>query len=429
MSEVSHMQRTRGGGRKGALRREGRFLLRDRAALVWIAIGFVLSVTAVALGLLEIDMQRDELAAMQQLDRAERAAVLEDEYEWGGAAYYVFHLTADPPSDFAFAALGQRDTSPWKHRIRMLALEGQIYETDAGNPDLALVGRFDFAFVAALLAPLLVILLLFDLRSGERTAGRLDLIEASARSGSAVWRARALWRVGALGAALLLPLWLGGIAAGAGALTLLAASATVALYLAFWAWLTLRLSSAERTGSVNLTVALGVWLALCAVLPAALTAGIERAVALPEPGDIMLTQREAVNDAWDLPKSATWEPFLARHTQWTAASEPEEGFDWNWYYAFQQVGDQVAEPLSLAYREGRARRDALAGWSSVVSPATALQRILERMARTDARASLAYENRVRNFHAKLRAHYYPRLFEQQEFDADTAQDELPRFQE
>ena len=409
------------------MRGELRFLLRDRAALLWIGIGFILSATAVILGLLEIDNQRDELAAMQALDREERAAVLSEQSDWGSAAYYTFHLTADPPSDFAFAAIGQRDTSPWKHRVRMLALEGQIYETDAGNPDLALVGRFDFAFVAALLAPLLVILLLFDLRSSEAAAGRLSLIEASARNPASLWRKRAAWRAGALTLALLLPLWVGGGVAGTSLLVLAAASVAVAIYMTFWTWLAGRIATEHRTGSVNLTLLLGVWLALCAVLPAALTTAIERAVPLPDTGEIMLTQREAVNDAWDLPKADTMEPFAERHPEWTTVATPEEGFDWGWYYAFQQVGDQTVEPLSLAYREGRARRDRFAGWSSVISPATALQRILERLADTDARASLDYEREVRAFHSELRAWHYPRFYEARDFGVDRALAELPEF--
>lgn len=407
--------------------RELRFLLRDRAALLWIVIGFVLSSAAVTLGLIEVANQRAEIVTMQALDQEEREAALAEEYEWGGAAYYVFHLTVDPPSNFAFAALGQRDTSPWKHRVRMLALEGQIYETDAGNPDLALVGRFDFAFVAALLAPLFVILLLFDVKSGEAASGRLNLIEASASDPNNLWRARAAWRTGALALALLTPLWFGGVLSGSPSLVLLGASLAVALYLAFWAWLAGRIATAERSGSVNLTLLLGVWIGLCAVLPAVLTTTIERLVPLPDTGEIMLTQREAVNDAWDLPKSATFDAFADRHPEWTTVVTPEQDFDWGWYYAFQQVGDQTVEPLSLAYREGRARRNHLAGWGSLVSPASALQRSLERLADTDARASLDYERQVRDFHAELRAWHYPRFYEARDFDKEEAVSELPVF--
>ena len=58
----------------------------------------------------------------------ERELVLISQNDWGGLAYASFHFVYNEPSAFAFAALGQREGEPWKHRIRALALEGQIYE-------------------------------------------------------------------------------------------------------------------------------------------------------------------------------------------------------------------------------------------------------------------------------------------------------------
>ena len=409
--------------------REFRFMLRDKAVWVWLSLAFVFSVTAVALGLNEIDQQRTEIAELIQLDQIEREVTLSEQADWGSAAYYTFHITYDPPTDFAFAAIGQRDVSPWKHRIRMLALEGQIYETDANNPDFALIGRFDFAFIASLIAPLLVILLLFDLRSGEQVAGRLRLIEASVGNPKKLWRMRAGLRIGALAIALCLPVIIGGLIAGASLSILLLCAAAVCLYLVVWTILTLWLTPATRTGAYNLTIMLGVWLLLCAVVPASLTQIIERAVPVPDGGDIILTQREAVNDAWDQPRAATYDPFIERHPEWTdyTAWDVEDGFEWKWYYAFQQVGDQTAQPLSQAYRAGQARRDRLAKWSSLISPATLLQRTMEHLAGTDMRAAIAYEQSVRDFHADLRAWYYPRMFKSEDFDAEWAISEVTMF--
>lgn len=409
--------------------REFRFMLRDRAAIVWIAIAFALSLTAVVMGLNEVRAQHAELAELSRLDTADRELVLSEQSDWGSAGYYTFHLVSNPPSDLAFAALGQRDVSPWKHRIRMLALEGQIYDTDTANPDFALIGRFDFAFIATLLAPLLVILLLFDLKSGERTAGRFELIEATNQNGWGrnVWRSRALLRVGSLTLALLVPLFIGGILSGASILSLVIVGLSVVIYLLFWTWLTLRVSKTERDGSTNLVWGLGLWLFLCAIMPATLTSAINAAVPLPDSGDIVLTQREAVNDAWDLPKDVSMDAFYARHPEWDGVMDIGENFTWTWYYAFQQVGDQTVEPLSLAYREGRTRRDRFAGWSSLVSPATALQRVLERVAKTDTQAASTYEDNVRDYHATLRAFYYPRLFEAQTFDSQDAEKRLPAY--
>ena len=409
--------------------REFRFMLRDKAVWVWLSLAFVFSVTAVTLGLNEIDQQRTEIAELIQLDQIEREVTLSEQADWGSAAYYTFHITYDPPTDFAFAAIGQRDVSPWKHRIRMLALEGQIYETDANNPDFALIGRFDFAFIASLIAPLLVILLLFDLRSGEQVAGRLRLIEASVGNPKKLWRMRAGLRIGALAIALCMPLIICGLISGASLSILLLCAAAVCLYLVFWTILTLWLTPATRTGAYNLTIMLGVWLLLCAVVPASLTQIIERAVPVPDGGDIILTQREAVNDAWDQPRAATYDPFIERHPEWAdyTAWDVEDGFEWKWYYAFQQVGDQTAQPLSQAYRAGQARRDRLAKWSSLISPATLLQRTMEHLAGTDMRAAIAYEQSVRDFHADLRAWYYPRMFKSEDFDAEWAISEVTMF--
>ena len=390
--------------------RELRFLAKDRAALLWLGIAVLVSGLSVFLGLREVAAQRTVLNELVEIDRAEREVLKGLHQDWGDVAYYTFHLTHDSPSDFAFAALGQRDTSPWKHQIRALALEGQIYETDAANPDFALVGRFDFAFAASMLAPLLLILLLHDLRSRERVAGRYELLGATAGSSGSPWFARASLRVGALTLCLLVPLWAGGLLGGTGAQKLALASLVVALHIGFWWGFCAFVDRFGWSSPVNLTALIGAWLALAVVVPAAIESSVEAAVPVPEGGEIMLTQREAVNDAWDLPKSATMEPFVERHPEWADYTQVGQSFEWKWYYAFQQVGDQVVEPLSRAYREGRIRRDRLAGTLAWLAPPALATRALQAIAGTSMADSLAYEQRVRDFHAALRRYYYPRLF-------------------
>jgi ABC-2 type transport system permease protein len=409
-----------------ALRREAALLSRDRAVRAWWAVVLVLAVLAVGSGQHEVSAQRASIARLLEADRADRESVHSRQSSWGGAAYHGFHVTADPPSDFAFAALGRRADTAWKHRIRMLALEGQIHERDAGHPVLALVGRFDFAFLAAFVLPLVLIVLLHDQRAGERTAGRHDLLVATAGHAAALWRWRTLLRAALVFVAAALPLLAGGLWAGTGIATLAAALAALAAYLAFWTLLAGALAAWQRPAEVILAALLGLWLLLALLLPAALRAGIDRAVPLPAGADIVLTQREAVNDAWDLPKAATMDAFVARHPQWAAYAAVERPFEWTWYYAFQQVGDQRAESLSTAYAEGRRARERWAARLAWLAPPVLLQRTLQGLARTDLQAALAYEARVRAFHAELRAFYYPRLFRNEPFDA-AALATLPRF--
>ena len=408
------------------LRREAALLARDRAVWAWWAVVLVLAVLAVGAGHVEVAQQRATLARLVEADRADREAVQRQQKDWGGAAYATFHLTADPPSDFAFAALGRRDDVAWKHRIRMLALEGQIHERDAGHPVLALVGRLDFAFLAAFVLPLVLIVLLHDLRAAERVAGRHDLLVATAGRPGALWRWRAVLRATGVFGAAAVPLLAGGVLAGTGVSTLAAAGAALAAYVAFWAFVASALSAWRRPGEVILAALVGLWLLLAVLGPAALRAAIDRAVPVPAGADIVLTQREAVNAAWDLPKATTMDAFVARHPEWAADTAVQRPFEWKWYYAFQQVGDQKAEALSAAYTEGRRARDRWAARTAWLVPPVLLERTLQALARTDLEAALAYEARVRAFHAALRQFHYPNLFRNAPFDAAALQG-LPRF--
>ena len=160
--------------------------------------------------------------------------------------------------------------------------------------------------------------------------------------------------------------------------------------------------------------------------PAGIKIAVDSAVAVPDGGDIVLTQRETVNDAWDLPVSATMDPFLERHPEWADYATMEGTFEWKWYYAFQQVGDQTVEPLSIAYRDGRMRRDGLSAMLSWLSPPAKIERVFQSLSQTDTSAAATYENRVRTFHAELRDYYYPLMFKDAPF-TDEAVSTRPSF--
>ena len=409
------------------LLREARFMLRDRGALLWIVLAFLLSAAATGFGIAEVRDQRATIVALLEEDAKDRAEALANESDWGGAAYGAFHLTYAPPSRLAFAALGQRDTAPWLHRVRMLALEGQIHEADTKNADFGLIGRFDFAFLAATVAPLLLILLLHDLRAAERVGGRHDLLVATAGQASRLWLPRAFVRFAGLALALLVPFWAGALIEAAPLGAVLAASALVLGALGLWWLMVEAVGRRLGTPAALLAALVGTWLALALLLPAVAKAGIEAMDPVPNGAQILMLQREAVNDAWDKPKAATMEPFLARHPEWRALGTVDKPFAWKWYFAFQQVGDMKAEPIVSAYRQGRLARDEAARGAAFLSPASLVEREFERLAGTDTRAMIAYEDRVRAFHAELRAFHYPLLFREPAYDP-LAFDKLPRYQ-
>jgi ABC-2 type transport system permease protein len=399
-----------------AVRREAAFMARDRAVLAWLLVVLGLSVLAVWAGLAEVKQQQATITRLVEADRSDRLAVLAAQTDWGGAAYSAYHFTFDPPSDFAFAALGRRDDLPWKHRVGMLALEGQVHERDAGHPVFALVGRFDFAFFAAFVLPLVLVVVLHDLRASERVAGRHDLLVATAGRAAGLLALRAGLRAGAVFVCAALPLLAAGALSAAPWPALWAASALVLGHTLFWALVCLGLAAWRQPAEVLLAALIAVWMLLGVVVPASGRLLIDRLVPLPSGANIIMTQREAVNDAWDLPKQATMQAFVERHPQWAAQASVERPFEWKWYYAFQQVGDQQTEALAQAYRAGRLQRDRLAGRLALLAPPVLLERALQRLAATDLPAALAYEGRLRAFHAELRAFHYPKLFLDQPFE-------------
>lgn len=395
------------------LRREGQFMLRDAALIAWMLVALLLSAAAVTAGIAEVSAQRTTLERLIEQDQKDRSAQLTRQNDWGSAAYYAFHLTYDPPSDLAFAALGERDSSPWKHRIRMLALEGQIHEADVGNPELALVGRFDFAFVVAFLLPLLIIVALHDLRSRERDAGRYELLMSM--TDERLWALRAGLRGLALSVCVLAPFLLSATLMGTPFTQVISVAAIVVLHGFFWTVLCLVLSSLAQPASVILTGLVASWWLLAVIVPTGVRALIDRAVPVPAGAQIALLQRERVNAAWDLPKETTMTAFTTAYPEWSNHAEVKSPFEWKWYFAFQEVGDRHTASLSLTHRTGIAERDRLAGLASWLSPPALVERTFQRLAKTDVAAHLQYLDRVRQFHSELREFHYPLLFRDEPF--------------
>lgn len=409
---------------------EMRLFMRQRIALPALLLMLLLSCASVVAGLAEIDRQRDTIARIQPQQQADEAAVanwVSVEGDPGNAAYYTFHATWDEPSALAFAAIGQRDVAPYILRVRALALESQIHENENYNAELALPGRFDWAFVLTYLAPLFLIVLLHDLVSGEREAGRQVLLATLARSQMALWARRIALRAGLLFAAVALPFGLGAMLAGSGTIAL-GVLGLAGAYLAFWTAVCV-LASRFALGSVaNAATLAAAWLVLTLVLPGLALLAVNAAIPVRQGVELTLAQREAVHAGWDKPKDVTMQAFFRHHPELADTAPVEGGFHWKWYYAFQHLGDLGVADQTRAYLAGLEARDAWTRRIGTVLPTVGIQVALHRTARTDLAAQLAYQDRVRAFHERLRRFYYPYIFEESRF-TKTDFGKAPRWQE
>jgi ABC-2 type transport system permease protein len=411
-----------------ALWREVLFAMRSRTVVAALLALAALAGVGVALGLHDVARQEAAIARMIALQEEDAAAVkVFAADDAGSAAYYRFHATWDAPSALAFAALGQRDVSPIMLRVRALAIEGQIYENEAGNPELSLPGRFDFAFVLIYVAPLILIALLHDAWSSEREARRWSSLQAMPRAGWGVWGARITARAGLVLLVLLAPFLIGAALRGAGVGETAQFAVLIAALVAFWALVCVVIARAGARSAVNATTLAALWFVVTLIAPAGANLAINAATPIPSGAALARENREAVHDAWDLDRNATLARFYQSHPEWATSGGIDRPFHWKWYFAFQQLGDEQVAAASRAYRNGVETREARAALVSWALPPIAIQRAQHRLARTDVTAQLAYQDRVRAFHERLRRFYYPYLFNNKPFDA-AAFGAAPRFE-
>ena len=393
-----------------SLLRELQFALKDRVVLFALLVTTVLSSYSLINGLQESKSERATIEKIKNFVNEDRTYNLAKQSDAGGAAYYAFHFTYDVPSDLAFIARGIRDDLPWKHRIRMLALEGQIYETDSGNPELSLIGKLDFVFISAFLLPLLIILLLYDLRATEIRNNRWAFLSVTNGNGHQLLRLRATLRSVLLFISITVPFFIALTISDADYLNSLIAIGAIAINVIFWCIITLFVISRIEAGATSAALLLSCWLILAVAIPVGGKLFVEHTISAPQGGEILLQQRETVNGAWDLPKEKTMVPFLKRHPQWADSPKITRPFEWKWYYAFQQVGDQSVEHFSQSMRSAITQRDKAMHVLSFASPILLTERLLTRAANTDITAFQFYENCVRDFHLSLRKFHYPMLF-------------------
>lgn len=408
---------------------EWRLLARTPLAAFALLLLLVLSSLAVWSGAREVARQQqtlERLAPLQQQDLAAQLAKPLARGDAGSAAYYGQHPTWSPPSATAFLAGGLRDSAPLLLRVRALALQSQLHEGESFNPELALAGRFDWAFVLVYLAPLVLVALLYDLVSGERRAGRLGTLLALPGAGARLWLRRAGLRAALVALCLLLPVLAGALVLGTPPAALASAVAAALAYVGFWTGLALLVGARGRSPAAHATALMGCWVLLTLVLPTLAQTALTRALPAPQGAELALAQREQVHGAWDLPREETMARFFASHPQWQDTAPLPAGFHYKWYFAFQQLGDEAVAADVQAWRAtllARQRWTERLGW---LLPGVGVQAALHRQAATDLPALLEQQDAVTAFHTQLRSFFYPHLFADKPFDMG-AIELLPRF--
>ena len=367
-----------------------------------------------------VDGQRkviNELPAIQAAHVKQNLAA-HPAFGLGDVLYYLELQTAHLPSDWAAFSLGQRDVNSYNVKVRMLTLEGQLYDTELTNPMTLLFGNLDVAFVIVFLFPLLIVAFNYNILSAEQESGIWNLVRSQPFSVVKILALKFSVRFAAIAltAALLL------VAAGVYLRVPLdwriaAVAEVVVIYLLFWFGVSALVVSLGRSSNFNALALLGIWIFLTILAPAVANIVLSTALPVPEALKTTVEQREGYHEKWDRPKTETMTRFYERYPEYSQFSIPPDKFSWGWYYAMNEMGDEDAAASSNELLEKLRRRELWSRRVALFLPSVNAQLQLNRVAATDLESHIAYLEWVRKFHEQIRRYFYPYIFRESEIAA------------
>ena len=359
-----------------------------------------------------IDKQSEIIAQIPQFQAEHLKKQLElNKDDLGNALYFTQHSTIDEPSSWAAFSIGQRDVNPFNVKVTMLTLEGQLYDSEMSNPKNLLYGNFDLAFVIVFLFPLLIISFCHNLISAEQESGIWNLLRSQPVSVGKIIGWRLLIRF-----VTVLLMAFGLIAAGcfylesAFDIRFIYALLITFIYLGFWFTLAAFVISLQKSSTFNALSLLGVWIFLTILAPALLNLAISTALPVSESFELTVKQREGYHQKWDQKKSETMQKFYAEYPQYKDVPIPEDKFSWGWYYAAQLMGDLESSNATANYMKKLELRDYWTNKFSLLLPTVNTQMAFNRLSQNDLQSHLDYLESVRQFHTKVREHFYPFIF-------------------
>lgn len=292
------------------------------------------------------------------------------------------------------------------------------------NPLLSLSGLPGIPAMTALLLPLTALILCSGLLQEEREQGRLSLLRVQASQGlwglmcaALGWRFIALWMVASVSA---LPAF--ALDPGSSASAAMGWLALLAVFTLVWVVIGGLLSCAPISSAASMLAALGIWLALTFVAPAAIVQGAQMHSPMPSRLSSIVKIREAQQD------SEAHEQELAQH--WYA-SHPDIPAHlpavWPASFVVRALEQEHALRAELkSFEYARQAQSAFVDHWSWLSPGLILVLAGERLAGVDVRSHLAYMHQVDSFRDRWREFLVPRVMDREGLIAEGWSD-LPSF--
>ncbi len=391
-----------------------------RSKEVWISLILILllGVLGIIIGNKHLQKQEEAIAEVNtyQKQHFERQVSLHNE-DLGLLLYYAKFAHINALNPLAGLSIGQGDVNPTVKRITIKTFEAQKHDTDLVNPMNLQSGNLDLSFVIIYLFPLLVIVLTFNVISEETETGTWRLVAIQTKSKLGFVISKLLVRLMLLYAVLILLFFIAklilNIPVNSGFILLIGLSM---LYILFWFTLSFFVVAFKKSTGFNALLLLSLWLVLIILLPAGINAYVSSKYPVPEALSTAIAQRDSYHVKWDTNKRATIEKFYQHYPQFKQYGYPTDGFNWLWYYAMQQMGDDDSKKQKDALQEKIKLRGEASSKIAYLIPNMHTQLAFNQIAGTSMEQHMGYLNGTASFHEELRLFFYPKIFESKHAD-------------
>ncbi len=403
--------------------------IRSRAVLASLALIILLGGISIGIGQQFLTQKKAAIDQVEQYQKKhlERNVSLHKD-DLGLLLYYVKFAFVKSPTNLTGLSIGQSDINPNVQRITIKNLEGQRYDTDLVNPTNLQSGNLDLSFVLIYLFPLLAIVFTFNLLSEETETGTWRLVAVQAPSKTKYLLAKLSIRVLLIYLVLVFLFIMAKVVLSIPLdVHFMMVLLLSLLYVAFWFTLCFFVISFRKNSGFNALLLLSIWLLLLILLPAGINVYLSNRYPVPEALTTMISQRDGYHTKWDTDKTETLQKFYDHYPQFKEFGYPTEGFNWTWYYAMQQMGDDESAKDTRALRQKIKEREAASKRFSALLPNMQLQLTFNQLAKTSLAQHLNFLDATSAFHEELRLFFYPLIFKGESADAIAWEDFEPEY--
>jgi len=318
-----------------------------RSKEVWISLLLIalLGVVGIIIGNKHLERQQEAIAEVNtyQEQHFDRQVSLHND-DLGLLLYYAKFAHINTLNPLAGLSIGQSDVNPTVKRITIKTFEAQKYDTDLVNPMNLQSGNLDLSFVIIYLFPLLVIVLTFNVLSEETETGTWRLVTIQVKSKLGFIVSKLLIRLVLLYGILVFLFFIAKMVLHLSFDTnFFWMMGLSMLYILFWFTLSFFVITFKKSSGFNALLLLSIWLVLIILLPAGINGYVSSKYPVPEALSTAIAQRDGYHTKWDTDKLATIEKFYKHYPQFKKYGYPTDGFNWLWYYAMQQMGDDESK--------------------------------------------------------------------------------------